>query len=169
MRESERAAHKKQIGSETLPSLAVLCPVYNEQHTIPLFFDRMVKVFERIRNDCNPSLYFIDNGCQDESYNLIREFHCHHPNVYTLVLSRNFGYQGALDCGLRSIGADLYVMIDVDCEDPPEMIVDFLSYHKAGYDIVYGERVDRPEAAPIKAARKWFYHFVHTWRTKISS
>jgi polyisoprenyl-phosphate glycosyltransferase len=107
-------------------------------------------------------LYFIDNGCQDDSYNIIRELHCHHPNVYVLVLSRNFGYQGALDCALRSIGADLYVMIDVDCEDPPEMIVDFLSYHKAGYDIVYGERVDRPETAPIKTARKVFYHLVHT-------
>jgi polyisoprenyl-phosphate glycosyltransferase len=162
MRESERMAHKNQTSSETLPSLAVICPVYNEQATIPLFYDRIAKVFERIRNECNPALYFIDNGCQDESYNIIRELHVRHRNVYVLVLSRNFGYQGALECALRSIAADLYVMIDVDCEDPPEMIVDFLSYHKAGYDIVYGERLDRPEAAAIKVARKWFYHLSRT-------
>src|SRR5215204_1144835 len=142
MRESERMAHN-QTSLETLPSLAVICPVYNEQATIPLFYDRIAKVFERIRNECNPALYFIDNGCQDESYNIIRELHVRHRDVYVLVLSRNFGYQGALDCALRSIAADLYVMIDVDCEDPPEMIVDFLSYHKAGDDIVYGERLDR--------------------------
>lgn len=153
---------EKQTSSRTLPSLAVLCPVYNEQNTIPLFFNRVAAVFEQIRNECNPSLYFIDNGCHDNSYQIIRELHCDHPNVYVIVLSRNFGYQGALDCALRTIHADLYVMIDVDCEDPPEMIPDFISHHKQGYDVVFGERVDRPEAAPLKAARKMFYRIVRT-------
>ncbi len=156
----ERVANQTTLRS--LPSLAVLCPVYNEQNTIPLFFNRVAAVFEQIRSECNPSLYFIDNGCQDNSYEIIRDLHRDHPNVYVIVLSRNFGYQCALDCALRTIEADLYVMIDVDCEDPPEMIVDFLSHYKQGYDIVFGERVDRPEAAPLRAARKMFYHVVRT-------
>ena len=64
-----------------------------------------------------------------------------------LCWSRNFGYQCALETALRTVNADLYVMIDVDCEDPPEMILDFMKYHREGFDIVYGERADRPETA----------------------
>ena len=157
----ERVIHQKNTTPEVLPSLAVLCPVYNEEATIPLFFDRMSQVFDRIRGHCNPSLYFIDNGCHDRSYEIIQELHNRYPGVYVIVLSRNFGYQGALGCALRTVVADLYVMIDVDCEDPPEMVVDFLRYYKEGYDIVFGERVDRPEPVPLKVARKFFYHLVH--------
>jgi dolichol-phosphate mannosyltransferase len=75
-------------------------------------------------------------------------------------MSYNVGYQASLDCGLRTIEADLYAIIDVDCEDPPEMVLEFADCHEAGFDIVYGERVDRPEPTAIKNARKLFYRLL---------
>jgi dolichol-phosphate mannosyltransferase len=51
-------------------------------------------------------------------------------------------------------------MIDVDCEDPPEMIHDFLEFHEQGFDIVYGERTDRVEGLLMKSLRKLFYRSV---------
>ena len=47
-------------------------------------------------------------------------------------------------------------MIDVDCEDPPEMILEFVKHHEEGFDIVYGERVDRPEPFVLKGLRKLY-------------
>jgi glycosyltransferase involved in cell wall biosynthesis len=140
--------------------LAVLCPVYNEQEAIPLFFERIANVFAQLGEHYEPSLYFIDNGCKDASRSIIQKLHETNPNVYALVLSRNFGYQCALETALRTISADLYVMIDVDCEDPPEMILDFLNYHREGFDIVYGERADRPEPFVLKSLRKAYYRIV---------
>jgi polyisoprenyl-phosphate glycosyltransferase len=142
--------------------LAVLCPVYNEDVAIPLFLDRSMALFARLKNRCDPALYFIDNGCTDGSLEAIREAHSRHPNVFVLVLSRNFGYQCALRVGLQCIDADIYVMIDVDCEDPPEMIEQFYSEYEAGYDIVYGERVDRPENFLLRGTRKLFYRIVRS-------
>lgn len=144
------------------PSLAVLCPVFNEQQTIPLFFERMADVFAQLQDRYEPRLYFIDNGCSDGSLKIIRELHERFSNVFAIVLSRNFGYQRALETGLRVATADLYVMIDVDCEDPPEMLLDFLRFREQGYDIVYGERVDRPENAILKWLRHFFYRAVHS-------
>lgn len=140
--------------------LAVICPVYNEQESIPLFFERIKNVFAQLREHCEPSLYFIDNGCKDASLSIIQKLHEANPNVYALVLSRNFGYQCALETALRTVNADLYVMIDVDCEDPPEMILDFMNYHREGFDIVYGERADRPESFLLKGLRKLYYRIV---------
>ncbi len=51
-------------------------------------------------------------------------------------------------------------MIDVDCEDPPELIPRFVAEHEQGYDIVYGERVDRPEPTYLKWLRKSYYRLV---------
>lgn len=142
------------------PSLAVICPVFNEEIAIPLFFNRVAKVFARIEHSYEPRLFFIDNGCVDRSLEIIRRLHDDYPYVYAIVLSRNFGYQSALETGLKTAEADLYVMIDVDCEDPPEMILDFLRHHEHGYDIVYGERVDRPEGRVLKGVRKLFYRLI---------
>jgi glycosyltransferase involved in cell wall biosynthesis len=119
-------------------------------------------VFASIADRCHPELYFVDNGCLDDSLALIRQAHQLHPNIYVIVLSRNFGYQCALEAGMRIAEADLYVMIDVDCEDPPELIARFLAEQAKGYDIVYGERVDRPEGVILKGARKLFYRLVRT-------
>jgi polyisoprenyl-phosphate glycosyltransferase len=146
--------------SEGATRLAVLCPVYNEEEAIPLFLDRMMKVFSQLETRYKPSLYFIDNGCTDASLSIIRRFHETNPKVFVIVMSRNFGYQCALETGLRTVAADLYVMIDVDCEDPPEMILEFVKHHEEGFDIVYGERVDRPEPFVLKGLRKLYYQIV---------
>jgi dolichol-phosphate mannosyltransferase len=140
----------------------VLCPVYNEELAIPLFLERTLKVFEQLSERFDPKLYFIDNGCSDRSLAIIKDFHSRFPNVFAIVLSRNFGYQCALETALRTAVADLYVMIDVDCVDPPEMILDFVREHQQGFDIVYGERVDRPEAYVLKSIRKLYYRLARS-------
>jgi len=145
-----------------LPSLAVICSVYNEEDAIPLFAARVLDVFRRLQRSYTPHLYFIDNGSSDRSLEIIRNLHERHPEIFVIVLSRNFGYQCALEAGLRTAEADLYVMIDVDCEDPPEMIEDFLKYEREGYEIVYGERTDRPEGILLKSARKLYYRVVRS-------
>jgi dolichol-phosphate mannosyltransferase len=76
-------------------------------------------------------------------------------------MSRNVGYHASLECGLRHATGDLFVFIDVDCEDPPEMILEFVEKHEQGYDIIYGERVDRHESELMKGARKFFYRLLH--------
>jgi dolichol-phosphate mannosyltransferase len=87
----------------------------------------------------------------------MRSFAARRPGVYVATLSNNVGYQRALECGLRTAKGDLLVVIDADCEDPPEMIRDFLAEQEKGFDVVYGERVDRAEGALMKGLRRLFY------------
>jgi dolichol-phosphate mannosyltransferase len=64
-------------------------------------------------------------------------------------------------CGLSNTDSDAYVVIDADCEDPPELITTFVSKWEEGYDIVYGQRAIRPENHAIVAARRLFYRLTH--------
>ncbi len=137
--------------------LTVICPVFNEEVTIPLFYRRIQKVFEQVRNEFDCDLLFVDNCSTDSSLSLIKKLRESDHSVYHLGLSRNYGYQKSIECGLKHAKGDMFVIIDVDCEDPPEMIPQFLEKYKEGYQIVYGKRVDRVEASYLKWLRKLFY------------
>lgn len=139
------------------PQITVICPVFNEEKAIPIFYERVFGVFERLSESHQCNLLFIDNCSTDRSLEIIRELRKKDPRVFHLGLSINVGYQKSMEAGLKNAVGDFFVIIDVDCEDPPEMIEDFIQIQKTGFDIVYGERVDRSEGVFVKNLRKVFY------------
>lgn len=142
------------------PRLTIVCPVYNEEKVVPLFFARALPVIEKLSARYRVELLFLNNASKDGTYAEIAKLRAQYDFVYVITLSANVGYQRSLECGLRNAQSDIITFIDVDCEDPPEMLLDFVSYYEKGFDIVYGARVDREEARPVKMMRKWFYHIV---------
>lgn len=141
--------------------LTIISPVFNEECVISLFFDRIVPVIQNLRERYEVHLLFLNNASTDSTYQEIENLRRLYDFIYVISLSRNVGYQRSLDCGLHNVKSDLITFIDVDCEDPPEMILEFVGFYEQGYDIVYGERIDRDESNVIKFFRKLFYHIVH--------
>lgn len=144
------------------PSVSVICPVFNEEQCVPLFFERLRKVVEPLAGDYDFHLIFTNNASTDGTLAAIKKIQSQHDWISVITLSRNFGYQGSLMCGLRHTDADATIIIDVDCEDPPEMIPAFLEKWREGYRVVYGERTNRPEHVAIKTARHLFYRFTRS-------
>jgi glycosyltransferase involved in cell wall biosynthesis len=142
------------------PIISILVPVHNEEKVIELFFNRIEPVIKQLSVQYEPHLLFLNNASSDRTLDVITSIRDRHENVFVLSLARNVGYQRSLEFGLRNSIGDLFVFIDVDCEDPPEMILDFVAKHKEGFDIVYGERVDRVEIAFVKFLRKVFYRLM---------
>lgn len=140
------------------PKLTVICPVFNEVESVPAFVERFDAVREQLSDRYDVDLLFTNNASSDGTLQLIRSLSEEKPYIYFATLSKNAGYQISMECGLRTAKGDLFTFIDVDCEDPPEMIIDFVREFETGfYDIVYGERSDREEALPLKEGRKLFY------------
>jgi polyisoprenyl-phosphate glycosyltransferase len=140
--------------------LSILCPVFNEERVIPLFFERIRPVLQALTDRYVVDLVFLNNASSDGSLAEIHRLRERYSSVYVVTMSRNVGYQRSLDCGLRTAKGDLFAIIDVDCEDPPEMLVDFIERFERGYDIVYGIRADRQEFAALKSLRKLFYRIL---------
>lgn len=140
--------------------LTVICPVRNEEKVVPLFFERFLPVREKLQTKFDIELLFTNNASTDSTLDILRKLRADHSFVYYITVSRDVGYQASLECGLRKAQGDLFVFIDVDCEDPPEMIEEFVSWYEQGFDIVYGERVDRTEPKPVMLGRKLFYRIL---------
>lgn len=140
--------------------LTIIVPVHNESTTIGLFFERTKKVIDSLNHEYEVNLLFMDNCSTDDSRQVVLNLRDQFSFIYLIALSRNVGYQKSIECGLRSAKGDLLVVIDVDCEDPPEMISEFLLQYKNGFDLVYGIRVDRSELWIMKKFRKIFYRII---------
>lgn len=140
--------------------IAVICPVYNEAKVIPLFYARIKLVMQELSKRYDISLTFSNNCSTDKTVEEILRLRALDPSVFLISLTANVGYQRSLECGLRNCKGDLFVFIDVDCEDPPEMILKFVEAYEQGYDIVYGERADREEPGYIMLMRKIFYRIL---------
>lgn len=137
--------------------LSIICPVFNEEEALPLFHARLAAALADWRSTNELELIFTNNCSTDRTLELILELRAKDSSVHVLTLSRNFGYQASVLAGLEHASGDAMVVIDVDCEDPPELIPRFLTEWENGNDIVYGRRDGRPEHAAIQLLRKTFY------------
>lgn len=141
-------------------SISIICPVFNEEDSIPLFLDKVIKTKESIGINYFVELLFINNCSTDNTLQTLLKFQSEHNFIDIITLSKNFGYQKSIECGLRNSSSELTLIIDVDCEDPPEMIPEFLKLYEQGFDIVYGKRVDRVENYFLKKTRNLFYRLI---------
>lgn len=138
--------------------VSILSPVHNEEETIPLFFSRLVNVLSEL--DYDFEIIFLNNRSGDSTLQVIQNLMERDSRVRVLTLSRNFGYQASVQAGMSHASGDCIITIDVDCEDPPEMIPAFLKKWEEGYDIVYGKREDRPEPKLLIWFRNLFYRIL---------
>ena len=142
-------------------SLALIVPLYNDVGNVMPFYERARAVLAKLPG-ISSQIVFVNNGSTDEGFECACELRATDDCVKVISLSRNFGYHAALLAGLTLVVADLYAMIDVDCEDPPELLKQFAAAVDGGADVAYGIRSNRIESAPVTLFRRIFY-YVNRW------
>ena len=120
------------------PVISVVAPVYNEEETLPAFYERVAAVLDGI--DEPWELVLINDGSADGSGRIMRELHERDPRVRAVDFSRNFGHQIAISAGLDYARGQVVVIIDSDLQDPPEVIPDLVARWRDGAEIVYAQR-----------------------------
>ena len=143
-----------------MKKLVIICPVFNEENSIPFLIDEIKKIENKVSDKYELNLVFSNNASTDNSLNILKEYSIKYNNIYYLTLSKNFGYQNSINFALKNTHGDIYVIIDSDGEDPPSIIFDFLTQYEKGYDIIYGKRENRPENFLIKKMRSLFYRIL---------
>lgn len=137
--------------------LTLVVPVYNEEETVAEF----VSVIERIfasTPDVAVGYVFINDGSTDSTLARLIALQNKTPGLRILDFSRNFGKEAALTAGLQGADGDVIVPIDVDLQDPPELIPQMIAKWRDGYDVVLARRTDRQvDSLPKRVSSRWFY------------
>ena len=121
--------------------LSIVVPVYNEENGIDPFLERTEKVVDDL--DCDYEIIFSLDPSTDRTYEVIKEHMKRNRNIKLITMSRRFRQAAATMAGVLNCSGDICVVIDVDLQDPPEVIPELISKWKEGYDVVYAQRIDR--------------------------
>ena len=131
--------------------ISVIVPCYNEEEAIPLFYTAMQEVGQKI--DTNFEYIFINDGSSDGTLQTLRDLAEQDPAIRYLSFSRNFGKEAALYAGLRESKGDFITVMDVDLQDPPEMLIKMKAMldTNADLDCVGTRRINRDGEPPIRS------------------
>lgn len=144
------------LGFNLDPTLSLVVPVFDEAETIGLFLERTEAVLNGLGEPYE--ILFVDDGSRDGTPARLRAARERNPAVKVLALSRNFGKDVALTAGLDHAAGAAVISIDVDLQDPPELIPDMLAKWREGFDVVYARRASRAnDSAAKRLSASWFY------------
>ncbi|WP_159015499.1 glycosyltransferase family 2 protein [Cognatiluteimonas profundi] len=125
--------------------LTIVIAVFNEAETLPLLQPRLSAVLDDLAANARVDgrVLYVDDGSNDDSWQVMQGIAARDPRVALLRLSRNFGKEAALTAGLDRIEAGAALVLDADGQDPPELIPQFVAKWREGFDDVHGTRTVR--------------------------
>ena len=140
--------------------LSIVIPIYNEADIIEAFHRYLTETLAQI--PVHSRIYYVNDGSTDNTGQILTSLSNQDSRIVILTLSRNFGHQAALTCGLDHAEGDIVVTMDGDAQNPPEIIPEMLALYQAGYDIVIGQRRHDSSMSGLKqATSKAFYHLIN--------
>ena len=139
----------------------IVVPCYNEEEAIPLFYEAVNEAVKDVNLEFE--YLFVNDGSKDKTLEVMRELAEKDDRVHYISFSRNFGKEAAMYAGMKESTGDYVVIMDVDLQDPPELIPSmYESVLNEGYDCVATRRVDRKGEPPIRSMfANLFYAIMH--------
>lgn len=147
----------------TRPLISIVTPVFNEEDTIDLFVDAIAAQMAKMLGDCESyEIVFVNDGSRDATISGLRRLAQGRQEIVVVDLSRNFGKEVALTAGLDFARGETVVPMDVDLQDPPDLLPEMLEKWRQGYEVVLAKRVDRSSDTAFKRlSAKTFYRILH--------
>ncbi|ECR7241119.1 glycosyltransferase family 2 protein, partial [Salmonella enterica] len=136
--------------------ISLVVPVFNEEATIPIFY-KTVREFEGLKEH-EVEIVFINDGSSDSTESIINALAVSDKLVVPLSFTRNFGKEPALFAGLDNATGEAVIPIDVDLQDPIDVIPKLIDRWLDGADMVLAKRTDRSTDGRLKRkSAEWFY------------
>jgi len=133
---------KPNVSNDTL-LLSLVVPVLNEQDAVAAFTTKIKQVLDSLAPAINYEILFVNDGSTDATEIAIKTLMQKHTEIGLINFSRNFGKEAALRAGLEYSRGDAVIPIDVDLQDPPEVIPEMVQKWIAGAKVVNARRIDR--------------------------
>lgn len=148
------------------PLVSLVVPVFNERSAVGPFVAAIDAVLASDwSEDAAPRLeiIFVDDGSNDGTADVVRAMCRVDQRIKLLLLSRNFGKEAALSAGLRTASGQAVVPMDVDLQDPPELLREMIARWKAGAQVVNAKRCDRSRDTLFKrTSSRLFYRAINS-------
>ncbi len=148
--------------------ISIVVPCYNEEEALPLYYEAMLPVLDQLRAmGAETDFVFVDDGSGDGTLRVLRGLREKDERCGYVSFSRNFGKEAAMYAGLQHAKGDYVAVMDVDLQDPPEMLTEMLQILEGSpeddpIDCVATRRTDRKGEPPIRSFfARCFYKLIN--------
>ena len=147
------------LGVKFMEKISVVVPCYNEEKSIPLFFEEFNKSTKELSKKVDFEIIFVNDGSKDKTLELMRELNSKDERVKYISFSRNFGKESAIYAGLENASGDYVTLMDADLQDPPSLLPEmYKAVTEEDYDAVGTRRKNRKGEPIIRSFfSKLFY------------
>ncbi len=144
--------------------LSLIVPAFNEQDVLFASYERMSAAMRALPYEYE--IIYVDDGSRDATPEKLKEIAQKDECVKVLFFSRNFGHQLAVTAGMDASKGDALIIIDIDLQDPPEVISKMVEAWEQGAEIAYGKRMKREGETFLK---KFTAHVYYRLLTSMSA
>lgn len=135
--------------TDDMVDLSIVVPCYNEEAVIPIFLQTIVPILQGL--GLSYELVFINDGSRDNTLTVLQQAKTDYPQIRIINFSRNFGKEAALSAGIDFANGKALIPMDVDLQDPPELIPEMVRiWREEGVDVVLAKRADRSKDSFLK-------------------
>ena len=128
--------------------LSIVVPVFREEKNIPEFLRRIRPILGEITQDYE--IIFSMDPSPDRTEDVVLAERAQDDRIKLLKFSRRFGQPMATLAGMDYSRGDAVIVMDVDLQDPPELIHEMIKKWREGYDVVLPQRRARTGEPWIK-------------------
>ena len=139
--------------------ISLIVPLFNDEKAIPLFLTEVME--NKLLQLYHFEIIFINDGSSDQTEQIINEQARQHNNMVAINFSRNFGKEAALLAGIFQSTGEAIIPIDVDLQDPLEVIPKLIEKWQEGYDVVLAKRIDRSSDTFLKRITSKIFYMVY--------
>lgn len=143
----------------TKSNVSLVVPVFNEEDAIPVFLAEVEK--RRKIWEFNVEVVFINDGSSDRTASVLEKSLKVHRGIKVINFLRNFGKEPALFAGIEAATGDAVIPIDVDLQDPIDIIPELVEKWRCGFDVVLAKRADRSSDSWLKRKTAEIFYRVH--------
>lgn len=148
-----------------MQKLSIITPVFNEENTVSIFHKHLL-VFKQQLKNYQTEWIIVDDGSRDATPEIIQKLAEENDFICSVIFSRNFGKESALFAGLEYSSGDIVIPMDIDLQDPFEVIFSMIEKYEQGADVVLAKRSSRNNDSFFKRfSAEWFYRL----NNKVSS
>ena len=133
-----------------MKTVDIILPAYNEEPGLPHFHGALLNVLDQLSDRYQFQVIYVLDRSRDKSLDVLKRLAADRPNVIIIHLARRFGHQMSLVAGLDHSRGDAVIMMDCDCQHPPEVIPLLLEKFESGYDVVHAIRSYDPGTPVLK-------------------
>ena len=145
-----------------MKKISIVVPCYNEEESIPLFYEEVNKVTEQMNEKAEFEFVFVNDGSRDKTLDELRKLAKKDKRVKYISFSRNFGKEAGMLAGLEHATGDYITTMDADLQDPPALLDEMFETLESGeYDCCATRSTNRKGYSFLrKTFTKWFYSII---------